>query len=266
MSGATHKQLALLLEGVHRLNATQGVAELREVLTEVVVSLVDSDHMCHNELDLELSRFYSAFTEPGLDEEVERVLPIFDTIIRDHPILEYTLNNPDGEVQRLSDHISVPAFRDLPLYQLLYKHVRTERQLILDFGLPERSVVALVLNRERVDYSDDDLMVLRLLQPHLRQAYARCRQREIVDAFLHGRPSDLLFEALIALGLGEREAEVCLWMAQGLSNAEIAEAMRIKPATAKKHAENIYAKLGAAGRTEVVSRILRDLTREQSAT
>jgi DNA-binding NarL/FixJ family response regulator len=53
---------------------------------------------------------------------------------------------------------------------------------------------------------------------------------------------------LRTLGLSEREAEVLFWMSEGKSNPEIAIIIGAATATVKKHAENIFAKLGLGSR------------------
>jgi len=54
--------------------------------------------------------------------------------------------------------------------------------------------------------------------------------------------------------LSERELEVLRLMAEGYSNREIAEKLIFTVATAKKHAENIYGKLGVHSRTQALVR------------
>jgi LuxR family maltose regulon positive regulatory protein len=65
----------------------------------------------------------------------------------------------------------------------------------------------------------------------------------------HGaRPNVLLAEPL-----SDREIEVLRLLSAGLSNREIADALSVSPETVKKHAGNIYGKLGAHGRMEAVT-------------
>lgn len=61
------------------------------------------------------------------------------------------------------------------------------------------------------------------------------------------------------LGLSRREAEVLFWMAQGKTNKEIAQILDMSSATAKKHLENVYQKLGVQTRTAAVVCVLERL-------
>jgi DNA-binding CsgD family transcriptional regulator len=56
-------------------------------------------------------------------------------------------------------------------------------------------------------------------------------------------------KALLALGLTAREAEVLFWITEGKTNPEIAIILDASPDTVKKHAANLYAKLGVPTRT-----------------
>ncbi|MEH3086835.1 MAG: response regulator transcription factor [Xylophilus ampelinus] len=53
----------------------------------------------------------------------------------------------------------------------------------------------------------------------------------------------------LAFGLTAREAEVLYWVAQGKTNRDIGDILGASPATAKKHLERIFAKLGVETRT-----------------
>jgi DNA-binding CsgD family transcriptional regulator len=56
-------------------------------------------------------------------------------------------------------------------------------------------------------------------------------------------------KALLALGLTAREAEVLFWITEGKTNPEIAIILDASPDTVKKHATNLFAKLGVPTRT-----------------
>ena len=94
-------------------------------------------------------------------------------------------------------------------------------------------------------------------------------------AFVRRAPSAELVRTLTAIGdelgrfldrrraelgprpLSEREIEVLLLAAEGLSGPAIAERLVLSPATVKTHFENIYAKLGVGDRASAVAQGLR---------
>jgi DNA-binding CsgD family transcriptional regulator len=60
---------------------------------------------------------------------------------------------------------------------------------------------------------------------------------------------DPTIKALLELGLTTRETEILYWMSRGKADAEIALLCGISVGTARKHAQNIYIKLGVESRT-----------------
>ena len=55
--------------------------------------------------------------------------------------------------------------------------------------------------------------------------------------------------------LTQREHQVVLLVAEGLTNAEIAQTLWISPGTVRRHLENVFAKLGVHTRTAAVARV-----------
>jgi DNA-binding NarL/FixJ family response regulator len=59
-----------------------------------------------------------------------------------------------------------------------------------------------------------------------------------------------------ARGLSERETEIVVLAARGLSNFQIAKELRLSEATVKRHLANVYAKIGVSSRSEAVRKAL----------
>ena len=65
-----------------------------------------------------------------------------------------------------------------------------------------------------------------------------------------------LLRSVQKLSLSRRQAEVCVWMANGASNQMVSERLGISRHTANEHARWIYNKLDVHNRAELVSKLL----------
>ncbi len=61
--------------------------------------------------------------------------------------------------------------------------------------------------------------------------------------------------AIRNLGLTDRESQMALMIAKGLSNKEIASELGISPATVRTHIYNLYRKVGAQSRVELINKL-----------
>lgn len=95
----------------------------------------------------------------------------------------------------------------------------------------------------------------------------RVRECGVAAILSKNTPADVLIEAIVAaapdlqtLGAGRlppRLQEVLQFLAQGLTNKEIALRLGISPATVKIHVARVVSWLGAANRTDAVARAQR---------
>jgi LuxR family maltose regulon positive regulatory protein len=92
----------------------------------------------------------------------------------------------------------------------------------------------------------------------LQEARSRQITPEYVDRLLQacgtGAMTTAEPRAQLPEPLTDREQEIVRLIAVGLTNAEIATELFISTETVKKHAANVYAKLGVHNRTEAVAR------------
>jgi DNA-binding CsgD family transcriptional regulator len=96
----------------------------------------------------------------------------------------------------------------------------------------------LLFRLDGADFTDHELLLLRLLRPHLSELHLR-RERQLA-----GQPE-----------LTPRQWEIVRRVASGASNAQIARVLGLSQATVRKHLENIFVRLQVASRTEAVDRV-----------
>jgi DNA-binding CsgD family transcriptional regulator len=94
------------------------------------------------------------------------------------------------------------------------------------------------------------------LRERLRGATSEPLRVDVGDRYLSVEPVDgalLLEEQRRLPRLTAREREILDLVAEGRTNAEIAERLWVSPGTVRRHLENIYAKLGVHTRTAAVA-------------
>jgi DNA-binding NarL/FixJ family response regulator len=84
------------------------------------------------------------------------------------------------------------------------------------------------------------------------ELYAPTVLRRIVASYVETRQLEPLERRKELAALSQREREVSVLIAQGMSNAEIAAQLVLSPATVKTHVNRILAKLGVRDRVQVV--------------
>jgi LuxR family maltose regulon positive regulatory protein len=105
-------------------------------------------------------------------------------------------------------------------------------------------------------YVDEGTPMLELLHA-LRHRVApelRSYADKVLAGFAEGEKQPIQREVGTRSELSEREQEVLLLVAQGLSNQDIAERLVISITTVKTHIGNIFNKLGVASRTQALAR------------
>lgn len=78
--------------------------------------------------------------------------------------------------------------------------------------------------------------------------------RRLIETFVSSRPSSLIGRTPGFEALTDREREILVLVARGLTNEEIGADLFISPATVKTHLARIMAKLGAHDRAQLVVR------------
>jgi DNA-binding CsgD family transcriptional regulator len=121
-------------------------------------------------------------------------------------------------------------------------------EIHVDLGSARTWFAAVNLGSER-EFGPRERLMVHLLRPHLTGLYRSAELRRRLGATTAGFDPDATDR------LTRRECEVLLWVADGLSNAEIARVLVVERSTVRKHLEHIYEKLGVRSRTAALAKI-----------
>lgn len=152
---------------------------------------------------------------------------------------------------KISDVLKDRQFHSLALFNEFFRPNGIKYQLGMPVSCGNGFHTAVCFNRDKLDFSEKDRLMLNLIGPHIIQAYgnaesyAKARDAKgVLGRMVEGKGHSLLK----SLGLSFREVEVLRWAAEGKTNYEIAIILNIAPGTVKVHLEKIYRKLDVGNR------------------
>jgi DNA-binding CsgD family transcriptional regulator len=228
------------------------VDDFRHVLLDALGAAVPSDWVAINELG------------PGPEMIMEIIKPpipqaalaVFVRYAEQNPLMEYYMRSRDGRARRISDLISSEEFHSREVYTEFYGPLGLEYQMVFALPSPAERVLAVILSRRHADFTDDERDLVERARPFLIQAYRNVLL--YTDARATPPPpsqeaSGPRLQALRALGLTERQAEVLQLLATGASERNIAEHLGISHRTVHKHLQLCYRTLGVDRRSRAAA-------------
>ena len=205
---------------------------------EALARLIPCDYIGYAELD-RIGRREIDYV--GTDDSEGE---LFWEIVDDHPLCRHQLAYGDFSAMRLSDVVTRRRLLASRIYAEWFRPAGIEAELEVGIVSSRNVTRNFVLDRLSGEFSARDRAMLELLRPHLARIYEMTATRRAGVT----QDDDELAR------LSPREREVLELVSAGLTNAAIGERLWISPGTVKKHLENIYAKLGVAGRTAAAVR------------
>jgi DNA-binding CsgD family transcriptional regulator len=231
------------LERVGRFVAEVGAIEGDEPFPPAFLAalqrLIPCDSVTFCELDRVGERELGMVSFPDAQEEGELALDYWEARA-EHPICHYHEKTGDWRAYRLSDFVEMRRLRSSRIYAewLRPQHVESLITVGLDSPLSHTRVFLLARSGGR-DFDAADCLVLNVLRPYLAMRYQAARRRA---------------EGSVTAGaaLTQRERQILALVAEGKTNARIADELYIARGTVRRHLENAYAKLGVHTRTAAV--------------
>jgi DNA-binding CsgD family transcriptional regulator len=229
------------------LNTARDLAQCRTIGTFVDESLRCLEEsfagslVSFNRIDLARRTGAVAFRpyRPELDQAVDGVGRMLD----EHPLHRWYTSQPDWSPVRISDVMPWERFRRTRLLTEVLAPVGACHMIAIMLVPPSSGqFVYFGTTRADPDFTDDELSLCRSLQPCLVALYTALTLAEQTSP-----PGE-------TMTLTRRERAVLGYLADGLTAEAMARRMSTRPATVRKHLQNLYAKLGTSDRLGAVIR------------
>ena len=233
---------------VRQLYAVARIEDFSRVTSFGIRRLIPCDILMYKEIYLR-RHLAKMIEEPAGSLPAERAAA-FEHYASQHPLIAHYARTGEERPQKISDFVTLNEFRNLAVYDAFFGKLAINHQMAVGLRVGPELLIGIAVNRKRSDFSERDRAVLGLARPHLLQAFqiaevrARLLQRaEAAERALWTAPVQRL------ASLTSREREVLVLVAEGKTNPQIADLLRLSPRTVQKHLEHVYEKLDVQRRT-----------------
>jgi DNA-binding CsgD family transcriptional regulator len=229
-----------LLELIGDTHGLMEIAEFRRELLATLRRAIPVDWASLNDIGPDPATMV-VIAEPPTPPEL---LEPFMRYAHQNPLLASYAKTGDGRALRFSDLVSQEQLHALELWTEVYRPLGVEYQMAFTLPAERGRILGVALSRRDHDFSDDERALLDRSRSFLIQAY---RNALLYTDALAAAPGPAM-EALAALGLTGRQAEVLRLVATGISLQDIAVRLGISARTVGKHLERCYRVLGVSNR------------------
>lgn len=243
-----------------RILTADTVEALAGILVEATPQVIDCDHIAYNDMDEVNLRMNIVSSDEDLDRYWQKNHEVLDEFIYvQHPVVQYFAANPYGPPTTISDRSELSDFYETDLHRGYFKHLDMKDQMAIFVGGHVGGYAALAMNRSNASFNERDRIAASRIQDGFRRVYESLWLRDTLSAIVDARDLDKQHRIYRALGLTQRQSEVCVWLLVGKPISEIAEILGMSAETAKRHAAAIYQRLGISGRNGLQRTILSKL-------
>jgi DNA-binding CsgD family transcriptional regulator len=172
MSRLNHQDFAACSAALRELYAETSLDKFPDKTLAILGRLVSTEHISYNDFNDRFGRYIVQML-PEVPE-IDFFKPQLIAHLHTYPLFEH-YSKAGAEPKKISDVRSLREFRETPVYQEFYRHVRTQHQLLFFLQGCGDSKVGFALNRWRRDFSERDRAIVGFLSPHFTQAYQNAR-------------------------------------------------------------------------------------------
>lgn len=258
-----------LLSLIEQAHSATDQNQFRQMLVHGTGTLIESSSCAWTELSTRVFTNQSAQTSVAeisdMNFPVDDLLPVFNAVAYQHPVISHVINTGDNQANAISDKIDREQFTSLALYQDFYKLQGIEDQLSVGY-VESGTLKGLSVHRGFWGFSrKDHEMLMRIASctfSYYRSLSSATRPTS-TDAPVIQINTDNFTDHYPLLGITRRQAEILSQVACGLSNKKIAQILSISEGTVRKHLENCFRLLDVNCRVAAVTKAMSVIQRSE---
>lgn len=183
---------------------------------------------------------------PGLDD----AFGAFGRLMGKYDAFRFDPRFADGKPFSARDVYSQTAFKDLDIYQEVYRPMRFVDHCFMHVPSSAGASVFVGFLRDRRPFDDKEKAILSELQPHLANG------RALAIAVSASKQLPLSPELFASAGFTTRQSEALYWLTQGRGTFDIATTLRLRPDSVRRLLQGVYEKLGVTHRAAATVRAI----------
>ena len=200
MGHVSRRDVQRLIDVLPTIYAVCSIHSFPEQVIPEILKVLPSDFTTYRLLDSPTAISRSRVWPAG-SHDPKHYEQAFGRHWREHPVLNHHLKSGDGQAVKVSDFVTQRQFRQLGIYQEVYRLVGVEDMLAMVLRVPVPGGIGVALHRDRPNFSELDREMAEMLRPHLTQAYINAKAfTEMRDALqLNGWILETLDQGVVTL-------------------------------------------------------------------
>ena len=254
------RQWLPLFDAVYEMNSAVGYADFLDSVVIGLRRLIPADFTFIQLLDRRRKKiaYRIAPCNPYTPEEMR----YYVKHAHEDPLTAHYDSTDDRQARRISDVISLQAWKKTAHHQNCFARVGVIRSLALPVRVNADTLAGLALDRCGSDFTRRHCDLLDAFAPHFLLAWKRHEAQWLSEEDMEPTMKTVglsVREHLQTLGLTFREADVLYWITEGKQNREIATILGRTIGTVQEHVANLLRKLGQENRHSATVFALRVL-------
>lgn len=185
MRSLTHKDLLLALNAARELHDAVETPEAFQLQAmNLIARLVPSGFVSINDISRSGQLLGAVHNREDLQSTVVTVLPSLLANLPNHPLWNYFAATGEGDPRRVSDFTPKRGWERGDFFNEFYRPLGGRHQASMMVEGEDQVLVSVTLLREDRDFSERELELLKILRPHIAQAFRHAKARA-ANAIVH---------------------------------------------------------------------------------